>query len=63
MRKQICLIIAVLTLSGCASFLTTTGTKGVAFGMSKEQVLKRIERKYEIISQDDNTIVVEGSHD
>ena len=31
--------------------------------MSKEQVLKRIERKYEVISQDDNAIVVEGAHD
>lgn len=60
LANNILLMILSLWLGSCATFLTTTGTKGISFGMTKEQVLKRIETRYTIIRQDENTIVCNG---
>ena len=60
MKNLIGLTILVF-LVGCANFLTTTATSGISFGMSKGSVIRVIEKKgYKIISNDENTIVVEG---
>ena len=48
-------------LSGCANFLSTTANRGIAYGMSQEAVIKVNEKKgYKVLSQDENTVVVEG---
>lgn len=61
MKKFSLVAALVISLYGCASFLTTTGTGGTSFGMSKEAVVKVMERKgYKIISEDENTVVVDG---
>jgi hypothetical protein len=61
MKKYWLMAGLIVMLTGCANFLTTTATSGTGFGMRKEAVLKVIEKKrYKIVSQDENTIVVEG---
>jgi len=61
LKRTINLIILFVFLTGCANFLTTTATSGTRFDMKRESVMRVIERKkYKIISQDENTIVVEG---
>ncbi len=59
--KKTAFLILLLSLSGCANFLTVTGTGGTSFGMSREAVMKVIEKKrYTIISQNENIVVVNG---
>ena len=59
--RQFFMLVLCLGLAGCASFLATTATSGTSFGMSREAVIRVIEKKeYKIISQDENTIVVQG---
>lgn len=61
MKNLSFILVLVFTICGCASFLTTTGTGGTSFGMTKEAVIKTMERKgYKIISQDENVVVVDG---
>jgi len=61
MKKAISLFLTIIFLTGCSNLLTTTGTSGTSFGMEREAVLKSINRKkYKIISQDENSIVVDG---
>jgi len=59
--KRIVAFVLCLGLTGCASFLSTTATSGTSFGMSRAAVMQVIEKKgYKVISQDENTIVVQG---
>jgi hypothetical protein len=59
--KKILVLLLCLEMVGCASFLATTATSGTSFGMSREAVMRVIEKKeYKIISNDENTVVVEG---
>ena len=59
---SVLMLILVLTvpICSCANF-TTTGTSGTSFGMSKEAVIAVMGRRgYKVISQDEDTVVVEG---
>jgi len=51
---------SIFALSDCASLMTTTGSKGIRFGMSSETVLSRIRATDTIVSVGDNEIVSEG---
>ena len=58
--KNVLAYVVTGLLLGCASFIETTGHSGVSFGMTKEEVLRRIEKTDKIISVSDDTIVAEG---
>ena len=58
--KNVLICVVSGLVVGCASFIETTGTSGVSFGMSKQEVLQRIQKTDKIISVSDDTIVAEG---
>jgi len=54
------LFLSIFALCACASLMTTTGSKGIRFGMSPEAVLSRIRATDTIVSVGDSEIVSEG---
>ena len=57
------LFLSIFALSACASMMTTTGSNGIRFDMSRQAVLSRIQATDTIVSVNDNTIVSEGPWD
>ena len=54
---------SALALSACASMGATTGSKGITFDMTPQEVLGRIKATDTIVSVSDNEIVSQGPWD
>ena len=53
-------LMALFVMSGCASFLNPTGTKGINMGMPYGKVLSKLEKSEKITGIDDDVIFTEG---